>query len=120
MDRLLKINGSTYKAAEFDINFMCEMEDNGIGLDEIDKKMFKTIRMYVALSMGVDPEIAGKEITEHLRNGGKLDEISDVMSQMMQDSDFFRTEPKNKDQTSPARAKKKKAESEEVETEATI
>ena len=109
MNRLLKINGKTYKAAEFDVNFMCEMEDNGIGLDEIDKKMFKTIRMYVALSMGVDPVTAGKEISEHMKNGGTLEEISETMSQMMQDSDFFRTEQKNKDQTSQARTRKKTA-----------
>jgi len=117
MDRLLKINGRNYKAAEFDVNFMCEMEDNGIELDQIDKKMFKTIRMYVALSMGVTPEEAGKAITEHMRNGGTLDEISNVMSEMMEDSDFFRTEPKNKDQTSSKRTRTKKTEDNEVEAE---
>lgn len=120
MDRLLKINGRTYKAAEFDLNFICDMEDNGIQLENIDKNMFKLVRMYVALSMDTDVKTAGKEITEHVRNGGALEDISAVMTDMMQDSDFFRTEPKNKDQTSPARAKKKKTESEEVETEATI
>ena len=114
MDRLLKINGRTYKAAEFDVNFMCEMEDNGIQLEDIDKKMFKLIRMYVALSMGVDPVTAGKEISEHMRNGGKLDEISDVMSDMMGESDFFRSEQTNTDQTSPARTRKKKTKSEEM------
>ena len=90
------------------------MEDNGIALDEIDKNMFKLIRMYVALSMDVDVKTAGKEITEHMKSGGDIKEISDVMSQMMEDSDFFRTEPKNKDQTSSARTKKKKSESEDV------
>ena len=114
MDRLLKINGRTYTAAEFDVNFMCEMEDNGIQLEDIDKKMFKLIRMYVALSMGVDPVTAGKEISEHMRNGGKLDEISDVMSDMMGESDFFRSEQTNTDQTSPARTRKKKTKSEEM------
>lgn len=114
MDKLLKINGRSYKAAEFDVNFMCELEDNGIGLEEIDKKMFKMIRMYVALSMGADVITAGKEITEHLRNGGSLEDISDVMSEMMQDSDFFRTKQTDKDQTSPARTSKKKKENDEV------
>ena len=115
MQRLLTINGKSYKAAEFDVNFMCEMEDNGIQLEEIDKKMFKMIRMYVALSMGVDPITAGKEISEHMKNGGTLEAVSDVMSEMMEESDFFRTEPKNKDQTSQKRTRAKKAESEEAE-----
>lgn len=115
MDRLLKINGRTYKAAEFDVNFMCEIEDNKIKLDEIDQNMFKILRLYVALSMGVDPVEAGKAISEHLKNGGALEDISDVMSDMMDESDFFRSEQKNKDQTSSARTRKKKAESDETE-----
>lgn len=113
MDRLLKINGKSYKAAEFDVNFICEMENLGIDLDEIGNKMFGTIRTYVALSMGVDVKTAGKEITEHMKNGGKLEDISEVMSQMMDDSGFFRTEQKNKDQTSSTRTRKKNTESEE-------
>ena len=114
MQRLLTINGKSYKAAEFDVNFMCDMEDNGIQLEDIDKKMFKMIRMYVALSMGVDPVEAGKAISEHMKNGGTLEEISNVMSQMMEDSDFFRTEPKDKTSGSQSRTRKKKTESEEV------
>ena len=112
MDRLLKINGKTYKAAEFDVNFICEMEDSGIGLDQIDKKMFNTIRAYVALSMGVDVKEAGKEISEHMKNGGSLEDISNVMSQMMEDSDFFRPTQKSAEETSQKRARTKKTEEE--------
>ena len=113
MDRLLTINGKSYKAAEFDVNFMCEMEDNGIQVEQIDKNMFKTLRLYVALSMGIDPVSAGKAISEHIKNGGSLDEVSEVMAQMMDESDFFRTEQTDKATTSQPRTKKKK-ESEEV------
>ena len=114
MDRLLTINGKNYKAAEFDVNFACDMEDNGIDFEHIDKKMFNLLRMYVALSMGVDPKEAGNAISEHVKNGGTIDEISDVMAQMMEESDFFRTEPKDKEKTGPAKPRKKKTESEEV------
>ena len=107
MDRLLKINGKSYKAAEFDVNFVCEMESLGIKIDDIGKMMFNTIRTYVALSMGVDVKTAGKEITEHMKNGGTLEEVSEVMSAMMDESGFFRSEPKNKDQTSQKRTSKK-------------
>ena len=52
MDRLLTINGKNYKAAEFDVNFMCEMEDNGIQIEDIDKNMFKTINVvYVVFQL---------------------------------------------------------------------
>jgi hypothetical protein len=114
MDRLLKINGRTYKAAEFDVNFICDMEDNGIQLEDIEKKMFKLVRMYVALSMGVDPITAGKEISEHMKNGGSLEDISAVMSEMMDDSDFFRTKSTDEETGSQPRTRKKKSESEEV------
>jgi len=119
MDRLLKINGRTYKAAEFDVNFMCELEDNNIDLDKINSNMFKLIRMYVALSMGVDVVTAGKELTEHMKNGGSWEEVSEIMSDMMEESDFFRSKSKNESQTSSTRTSKKKKESDEAKTEVT-
>ena len=114
MDRLLTINGKSYKAAEFDVNFMCAMEDNGIQIEEVDKKMFNTIRMYVALSMGTDVVSAGKAISDHLKNGGSLEEISETMSAMMSESDFFRSKPKDKETSSQKGTRKKRSESEEV------
>lgn len=113
MNRLLTINGKSYKPAEFDVNFVCEMEDMGIALDQMENKMFNTVRAYVALSMGVDAKTAGKEISEHIRNGGSLDDISDAMTQMMEESDFFRPTQKGSDTTSQKRTRTKKAESEE-------
>ena len=115
MDRLLKINGKSYKAAEFDVNFMCDLEDRNVDLDNIDKKMFSLVRMYAALSMGVDVREAGKEISEHLKNGGELEDISSVMSEMMDDSDFFRSEQKNESQTNSKGTRTKKTESKEAE-----
>ena len=115
MDRLLTINGKTYKAAEFDINFMCDMENMGISLEDIDSKTFNIIRIYVALSMGTDVKTAGKELTEHLKNEGSLDEISNVMSDVMKDSGFFRQEQKSEKTGDTTRTRKtKKTGSEEV------
>ena len=113
MDRLIKVNGKTYKAAEFDVNFMCDLEDNHIKFEEIKDNMFKLTRMYVAISMDTDVKTAGKEMTEHMKNGGDLEDIYNVMSEMMDESDFFRSKQENKDQANSTRAKKKK-ESEEV------
>ena len=109
MDRLLKINGNTYKAAEFDVNFLCEMEENNIQMEEIEKKMFKAIRMFVALSMGTDLVTAGKEITEFLKNGGTLDYLSSVMAEVMTESDFFRTKQTDEESPTPKRTGKKTA-----------
>ena len=115
MDRLLTLNGRSYKAADFDLNLVCDFEDRGISLDDIGNKMFSVIRQYVASSMGVDPKTAGAAITEHLSNGGTLEDISDVMSAAMEDSGFFRTASKNKTSAGQKGTRKtKKSEGEEV------
>ena len=117
MDRLLTLNGKSYKATEFDLNLICDFEDAGIALDDIDKKMFNVVRQYVATSMGVDVKTAGKEMTEHMKNGGSFDDISEVMSKMMEESGFFRTKQKDTDSGSQKRTRAKKTESEEVTSE---
>lgn len=114
MDRLLTLNGKSYKAAEFDLNLICDFEDSGISIDEISNKMFNVIRQYIASSMGVDPKTAGVELMNHLNNGGKIEDVSDVMTAAMEDSGFFRTASKNKDQADQKGTRKKKSESKEV------
>ena len=114
MDRLLKLNGRTYKAADFDLNLICDFEDRGITLDDISNKMFSVLRQYVASSVETDVKTAGNMLSEHLKNGGKLEDISDVMSAAMEDSGFFRSTSESKDQTTSTRTRKKKSESEEV------
>ena len=114
MDRLLTLNGKSYKAADFDLNLICDFEDRGISLDEIGNKMFNVIRQYVASSMGVDVKTAGMVLSEHLKNGGKLEDVSDVMSAAMEDSGFFRATSESKETATTPRTRKKKSESEEV------
>ena len=120
MDRLLTLNGRSYKAADFDLNLICDFEDRGISLDDISNKMFNVIRQYVASSMNTDPKTAGIEISNHLNNGGKLEDISDVMTAAMEDSGFFRTKSKEQNQATSTRTRKKKTEDEEVKVEQTI
>lgn len=94
--KTFEINGTKYNAAEFDFNLTCELEDNGISLADIRKKPMSFIRSYVALSAGIDIDIAGKEIEAHITKGGKLDDVMNVMMEQINNSDFFRnlaTEP---------------------------
>lgn len=88
--KTFEINGVKYNAAEFDFNLTCELEDKGISLADIRKKPMSFIRSYVALSSGMDIDVAGKEIEAHITNGGKLDEVMGVMMEQINDSDFFR------------------------------
>ena len=114
MDRLLNINGTTYKAAKFDLNLVCDFEDEGIAMEDFGKKMFGAVRLYVAKSAGVSVQQSGLILTEHMKNGGKLDDIMDTIMEEMKESGFFPTEQTGEEQTTTTRTRKKKSESEEV------
>lgn len=109
MTKLLTINGKSYKAAPFDLNLICDFEDNGISFDAIEGKMFNVIRLYVAISVGVDVRKAGLMLSEHLENGGSLEEIASVMSEMMEDSGFFRGKQESEETSNQPRTRKKKS-----------
>lgn len=113
MTKVFVVNGKTYKAREFDFNFLCDLEDQNLSLEDIDKKPMNLIRAYLAFSAGITKEEAGKEIEAHLESGGKFNDVVDVMSHQMQDSGFFRSISKDKEEeastTSTKSAKTKKA-----------
>ena len=112
MTKLLTINGKSYKAAPFDLNLICDFEDNGISFDAIENKMFNVLRLYVAVSVGTDVKTAGTMLSEHISNGGTLEDVAEVMSEMMNDSGFFRGEQTKVEEKSATRTRKKKSEEE--------
>ena len=114
MDRLLKVNGNTYKAAKFDLNLVCDLEDQGISMEDFGKKMFGAVRFYFAKCAGIDSQTAGVILTEHIKNGGKLDDVMEVIMEEMKDSGFFPTEQTEEEQTTSTRKRTKKSENEDV------
>ena len=113
MTKLFTVNGKSYRAKEFDFNFLCDLEDQNLSLEDIDKKPMSLIRSYLAFSANISKEEAGKEIEAHLEGGGKFNDIVEIMSQQMQDSGFFRSISKDKEEDTGANttkgAKAKKA-----------
>lgn len=113
MTKLFTVNGKNYRAKEFDFNFLCDLEDQNLSLEDIDKKPMSLIRSYLAFSADITKEQAGIEIEKHLENGGKFNDIVEIMGQQMQDSGFFRSLNKGTEEesgeTSPKSAKSKKA-----------
>ena len=113
MTKVFTVNGKTYRAKEFDFNFLCDLEDQNLSLEDIEKKPMSLIRAYLAFSANISKEDAGKEIESHLENGGKFNDVVDVMSQQMQDSGFFRSISKETEkdagETSTKSPKTKKA-----------
>ena len=83
------INGKEYKVKEIDFNIMCELEDNGVSITDMDKKPFSVIRGFLAVIMGVDNITAGKELSEHLKKGGSIEELASEISELVENSGFF-------------------------------
>lgn len=80
------INGKEYKIPEIDFDAICKFEEMGVSLDvTLSKKPLSTIRAFIGLVVD-DPS---KELTAHLKNGGKLDSIFDAFTKAVDDSDFF-------------------------------
>lgn len=84
------INGKEYKTKELDFNAMCDMEDAGVSLMDADGKNMSLIRAYFAVCCGKGKDFAGREIQQHMINGGNFDEISEAFKDAMENSDFFR------------------------------
>lgn len=89
MTRTFTINGKLYQAREITFNTICELEDAGVSLTEIESKPISTVRSYFAICLGGNKEVAGQEIERHIINGGSLDEIMTAFREELADSDFF-------------------------------
>ena len=89
MTRTFTINGKLYQAREITFNAICELEDAGVSLTEIESKPISTVRSYFAICLGGNKEVAGQEIEKHIINGGDLDEIMTAFREELADSDFF-------------------------------
>lgn len=87
--RMFTVNGKEYKAKEFDFNTVCDLEDMGVSLEEMENKPLSMIRAYFQLCAGLGKIEAGKQIEQHLIKGGKMDDVVKAMSKEMEVSDFF-------------------------------
>lgn len=84
-----KINNKDYKTVPFDFNVVCDLEDLGVSIEQAGDKPVSLIRAYFSLCARISVEEAGREISNHIKNGGNLDEISEVMNAEIEESDFF-------------------------------
>lgn len=89
MADFIKLNGRTVRAADVDFNFVADLQENGIDLNKMGRKIIPTLRVYVAKCFDVDVETAGDMIQAHMVNGGKLDGIMEVLGKKVEESDFF-------------------------------
>jgi hypothetical protein len=85
----ITINGKEYEIRPIDFNAICALEDKGFSLQDAAKQSMKTIRALVALVIDCDIDKAGKEVEQHIANGGKFSDFA-VLIENLTESDFFR------------------------------
>lgn len=89
MQKEIVINGKAYHTKEITFNTVCQFEDMGIPMSEIEEKSIMFIRAYAAMCMDKKADQAGDEIEKHVMNGGSIDELADVLRQAVEESGFF-------------------------------
>lgn len=87
--RKFELNGKEYKAKEFSFNTVCELEDCGFSMGDMQKKPMSMVRSYLSICLNISLEEAGKEMEEHIVSGGDFEEIMKVIMEEMRNSDFF-------------------------------
>ncbi len=113
----MKINGVEYDTKDLDFtNILCDLEDIGVdimAMDTKDMKPFNLCRAIVSVYTGEkDLRKCGKLLSEHLKNGGSLDEILDPFTEAMEEAGFGKTaeeesKPSPQDHKPPKKAKEK-------------
>jgi len=112
----MKINGKEYKIPEIGFDAVCQLEETGFSLFDIQnpKKKFMTIiRAFVALATGLEPEDASHLIEQHLLGGGKMDGWMEEIVKAVETSGFFQAVMKKSQKKAPIHV----AESEPTPTE---
>ena len=110
-----KDGGQTYPVNDLDFtNLVCDLEGQGIdvmsmldgGLDRT--KLMTMTRAILAVMTGLPVQDAGKLLTQHLGNGGSLDDIFGVFSDAMADAGFGNSPQTPQDHKKPTRRASKK------------
>lgn len=94
MEKRVEIAGRAYKLC-YSVNALCEVEKMaGSSLDGLMERQFTATRLLLwGGLMEKQPEItlrgAGEIIGEHLRGGGRLEEIVEICAEGLDEAGFF-------------------------------
>lgn len=97
MKKNVTINKKAYGVKPVTFNAICELEDLGlsiVNIKDIKKNLFSTYRACFAFHSGLPLEVAGEEMSEHLCNGGGLEDFVPFFEAVLE-SDFFKYLAKN-------------------------
>lgn len=102
----MKINGVDYGTKDLDFtNILCDLEDMDIDIMSMgtdNMKPFSLCRGIVSIYTGEkDLTKCGKILSEHLKNGGSLEEILDPFTEAMEEAGFGKSAEEEKKETLP-------------------
>lgn len=89
MKNTFEINGKDYEAVPFTFNTICELEDFGFSMEDLETKPVSAVRAYFALCVGNVTD-AGNELESHLIGGGDMTGIMNAMTKEIEESGFFK------------------------------
>jgi hypothetical protein len=90
----VKINNKIVIIKDIDFSAICELEDLGLDVMKVGNKAFSSLRAAVAFHLGISLTEASQEIENHVKNGGKIDELAPLLEIIIQ-SDFFQNLARN-------------------------
>ena len=96
------LNGKKYDVVPMTFNTVCELEERGIALEDFASKKLGFARAYLSIVTGLEVAEVGIEIENHIKNGGALIEIYEVIGEQIEESDFFRSLQKTTETEAPA------------------
>ena len=107
--KTFEVNGKEYNAKPFTFNTVCDLEDMGVSMGDIQRKPMSMVRAYFAICSGRGAQFAGQEMEKHIISGGDFTKIMEITSNEMNASDFFRSLNK-KEETEDAEGETEEAE----------
>lgn len=113
MRQYVTINDREYEVPEVDFDAICQLEEKGVYLlnfDRNERKIGMMIRGLAAWVMDTDEQTASREISEHIRKGGNVMEIANVVVEAVTESGFFgRNQSQEKVQQIPQNREQRRA-----------
>jgi len=113
------VNGKTYFTKELTFEYLVALDKNDIKVTNVTG--IAAVNCFFMYCSGLSEEEASKEITNHVINGGKLDDIIEAYSEALNESGFFRSlmeqAAERQEKVEPAEEKSQKKSRKEAVTE---
>lgn len=85
----LELNAKTYEIEGFTFGTLCALEERKISITDLTRKPMSFLRDFIGIQTGLDRATVEKEITEHIVNGGSMEDLMNTITESLEESGFF-------------------------------